>query len=48
MTNGTWELTYVPSKEHNNISYKWVVCIKRDALGELFRYKAWLVAKGYS
>lgn len=44
---GTWEL--VPSPENRNvIGSKWVYKIKRDPKGKVSRYKARLVAQGYS
>ena len=36
------------SKDRKNVGCKWVFCTKNDALGEIIRYKARLVAKRYS
>ena len=45
--NGAWEL--VPPPEGKNIvGSKWVLKVKRDANGNLDRFKARLVAQGYS
>ena len=45
--NGTWKL--VPPPEGKNIvGSKWVLKVKRDANGNLDRFKARLVAQGYS
>nr|GAT59056.1 predicted protein [Mycena chlorophos] len=45
--NGTWELADAP--HHANIvGNKWVFRIKRDAAGRVVRYKARLVAQGFS
>lgn len=45
--NDTWELCTLPP-ERNAIDCKWVYKIKRNAQGEIDRYKARLVIKGYS
>jgi hypothetical protein len=46
LRNGTW--TLVPlSKEKNLIDCKWMFKTKRKADGEVARYKACLVAKGF-
>jgi hypothetical protein len=47
MANGTWELTMLP-KGCKNVGCKWVFCTKKNASGEIVKYKAWLVAKDYS
>ena len=47
MKNDTWELTTLP-KGHKAIGVKWMYKIKRNAKGEIERYNARLVAKGYS
>jgi len=44
--NDTWELTTLPSNQ-KGIGFKWVYKIKRTAEGEVSRYKARLVVKGY-
>ena len=43
----TWELTSLP-KNRNPISCRWVFALKKNASGEIVRYKAQLVARGYS
>jgi hypothetical protein len=45
--NNTWELTTIP-KEQKSIGVKWVFKAKKNATGEIKRYKARLVVKGYS
>jgi hypothetical protein len=44
--NGTWKLEQAPAIIHP-ISLKWVFKTKRDAAGNISKYKAQLVAKGY-
>ena len=44
--NGTWELVEKPEGV-KPVPMKWVYKIKRDALGNVERYKSRLVAKGY-
>jgi hypothetical protein len=44
---GTWELTSLPEGA-NVVGSKWVFRIKRDASGQVVRYKARLVAQGFS
>jgi len=44
--NDTWELTTIP-KGHEAIGVKWVYKTKKNASGEVERYKARLVVKGY-
>ena len=44
---GTWKETPLP-EGHNTISCKWVYRIKRDGEGNIARYKACLVARGFS
>lgn len=46
-TNGTWDLCELPSGR-TAIGSKWVYKAKTDALGEICRYKARLVAQGFS
>jgi len=43
-----WTVVPIPSPKHNIVGCKWVYKIKRDAAGEISRYKARLVAQGYS
>jgi hypothetical protein len=43
----TWSLVPLPSHKWP-IGCKWVYKIKLKAEGTVERYKAWLVAKGYS
>jgi hypothetical protein len=45
--NSTWEITDLPLDKHP-IGCKWVYKIKHRANGEIERYKACLVAKGYT
>ena len=45
--NETWELE-PPLKDANIVGSKWVLKVKRDADGNINRYKARLVAQGYS
>ena len=45
--NDTWELASLP-KGNNAISVKWLYKAKKNAKGEVKRYKARLVAKAYS
>ena len=45
--NNTWTLVE-PPKETNIVGSKWVFKTKRNASGEIERYKARLVAQGYS
>ena len=47
MANGIWELTPLP-KNYQSVGCKYVFCTKRDASGNVMRYKARLVVKGYS
>lgn len=44
---GTWEVVVSP-KEKQVVGCKWVFTIKDESDGSLERYKAWLVAKGYT
>jgi hypothetical protein len=46
LENGTWELEKLPEGA-KALSMKWVYNIKRDAQGNVERYKARLMAKGY-
>jgi hypothetical protein len=45
--NGTWRLEEAPP-EANVIGSKWVFKAKKDAAGNIARYKARLVAQGFS
>ena len=47
MANGTWELAPLP-KGRKSVGCKWVFRTKRDAQGNVVRYKARLVARGFS
>ena len=47
MKNQTWDLTTLPLRK-NPIGCKWVYKIKYKADGSLDKYKAQLVAKGFS
>ena len=44
--NDTWELITLP-QNHKAIDVRWVYKIKRTTDGEIDRYKARLVTKGY-
>jgi hypothetical protein len=44
---GTWELVELP-KERSLVSCKWVYRLKRDSKGNIVKYKARLVAQGFS
>ena len=46
-SNGTWEIVPRP-REQNIVSCKWVFKTKRNVKGEVERYKARLVARGFS
>ena len=45
--NGTWELVDLPHG-HTTIKNRWVFVTKRNTLGEVIRYRARLVAKGFT
>jgi hypothetical protein len=45
--NNTWELTTLPHG-HKAIGLKWVFKAEHNAAGELIKYKARLVTKGYA
>ena len=45
--NSTWELVKLPEK-CKSIGVKWIYKIKRDKSGDITRYKARLVAEGFS
>ena len=45
--NKTWELTSLP-RGKNAVSCKWVYTVKQNPEGKIERYKARLVARGYS
>ena len=44
--NDTWELVSLASG-HQPIRVKWVYKVKKNAKGEVERYKVRLIAKGY-
>lgn len=45
--NNTWQLETLP-KGKQPMAVKWVYKIKKNAKGEVEKYKAWLVAKGFT
>ena len=45
--NNTWSVTSLPHDKHS-IGYKWVYKVKYRSDGTIERYKACLVAKGYT
>ena len=45
--NDTWELATLP-KVHKAIGVKWVYMAKKNAKGDVERYKERLVANGYN
>ena len=47
ISNETWELV-PPPKDANIVGSKWVLKVKQDAYGNINRYKARLIAQGYS
>jgi hypothetical protein len=47
MKNGAWELTEMPP-DKNLVTCKWVFKAKQDANGNVVRFKARLVARGFS
>lgn len=46
-SNGTWELATLPAG-HRAIGLKWVFKVKKDPAGNIVKYKARVVAKGYA
>jgi hypothetical protein len=46
--NNTWSVVPLPNNDRNVVGSKWVFKIKRDANGNIARYKARLVAQGFS
>jgi len=45
--NGTWKIVEHPPNA-NVVGSKWVLCIKKNATGEIDKYKARLVARGFT
>ena len=45
-SNGVWDLVKLPNRA-KTIGCKWVYKIKKDSLGNIKRYKARIVAKGF-
>ena len=45
--NGTWDVVKLP-REKSPVRYKWVFTLKYKVNGSLERYKARLIAKGYT
>lgn len=46
-TNKTWSVVPLPQRQHF-IGYRWVYKVKQNSNGTVERYKAGLVAKGYT
>ena len=46
-SNGVWDLVKLPNGA-KIIDYKWVFKTKKDLLGNIERYKARLIAKGFT
>ena len=46
--NNTWSVVPLPRSDRNIVGSKWIYKIKRDANGDIARYKARLVAQGFS
>ncbi len=46
--NGTWEVVDPPPKGTNVVGHKWVLKLKMDSEGAIERFKARLVAQGFS
>jgi hypothetical protein len=44
----TWDVVPRPPKGTNVVDYKWVFKIKKNSAGEIDKYKAWLVARGFT
>jgi hypothetical protein len=47
MDNGTWELVDLPP-DRVVVNIMWIYKVKSDTMGDVFRFKARFVAKGYS
>lgn len=48
IANGTWELVRRPTRDTNIITSKWVFKVKYTSSGLIDRYKARLVARGFT
>ena len=46
--NGTWNLVERPTDGHNVVDSKWVLHVKKNSAGEIDKYKARLVACGFT
>jgi hypothetical protein len=45
---GTWDLVERPDSRRNVVDAKWVLRVKKNAAGEIEKYKARLVARGFT
>ena len=45
--SGTWKIVECP-EDANVVDNRWVLHIKKNAAGKIEKYKAWLVAKGFT
>jgi hypothetical protein len=46
--NSTWELVKRPPPGSSILGCKWVLCIKKNAAGKIEKYKAHLIARGFT